>query len=72
MKRVLALTVLALTVTACGSHTERTVVEKPVVVQPAATVSVVPQPQFVIPDSAAYSVETICPNGYSNITHSCY
>lgn len=70
MKRILALTALAFAVTACGSHTERTVVEKPVVVP--TTVSVVPQPQFVIPDSAAYSVETICPNGYSNVTHSCY
>lgn len=75
MKRLLTLAgacALALTVTAC-SH-ERTVVEKPVVVQPTAVApaGIVPQRQFIIPDSAAHAVETICPNGYSNVTHSCY
>ena len=68
---IASLCAVAVGVTACGG-TDRTYVERPIVMQQPSPVNIVPQRQFIVPDSSAQSIETICPSGYSNITHSCY
>lgn len=57
-----AISMMALSLTACGDEERTTVVhEKPVIVQPAASGGVTPA-----------TVEQLCPNGYNNATRSCY
>lgn len=66
MKSLIAFTglsLMALTLAACGDDEKTTVVhEKPVIVQPAASGGVV----------TPGTVEHMCRNGYDNATRSCY
>lgn len=70
MKTLIAFTglsLMALTLVACGSDETTVVHEKPIIVQPAATAVPVPS-GGVTPGT----VEQMCPNGYNNATRSCY
>ena len=64
MKTLLAFTaisLMALSLVACGSDETTVVHEKPIIVQPAAAGGTAPG-----------TVERMCPNGYDNATRSCY